>query len=416
MASPLSPQIKVPPVSPMPTGKSSALPYNLPTGEVREVFPPTTKASITPLKPTVPSPAPVSGQAPVFKSSIRTMQEDLAALRKGTSPAGFQIEKQFEKDEKTSTQPPSIKPVPIVRALPHMELGKLEKSKPLASEPSLPPPPPSALSKIPELKLPDPSSSKPIISLPLAPSGFLGGLGGLNSRKLIWGGLGLLIIIVLVLFFLILRPSTPEVVFTPTPTATPTAVIATPGIENAFSIFSKVSFSVGVDIFDNLPINIDEGALVGGESGLYQIIDPQNGLSYSFSSFMSSALVTIPEEIIPFVDNDNFYLSLMQKVDSSYSRGFIIKLKNDVGISAVLNGWEANMSANLQTLFGLDIEQAASINLLDNTYQGVAIRYRNFPDHFLTIDYAVVTETNGDKYLVVTSSKDHIYSIIDNLR
>ncbi len=340
------------------------------------------------------------------------MQEDIAALKKGGAPAGFQIEKQFEKDQKISVQSSILKPAPTFQTPSHMELGKLEKSKPLASGPSLPFLPPSAPSKVSGLQPLGSGSPKPSIGLPSAPSL----LGRLNSRKLIWGGVGLLVIVALAIFFFVLRPTAPEVVFTPTPTATPIPVAST-GIEGSFSVFSRVNLDVeSADVFDDLLINIDEDVLAGGELGLYQIVDPQSNLGYSFSSFMSGALVTIPEEIIPFVDNDNFYLSLVQKTDGSYGRGFIVKLKNEAGISEALSRWEANMPANLKTIFALNIEQAASVNFLDNTYQGATVRYKNFPDTLKTIDYAVVTAVDGSKYLVVTSSRDHIYLIIDKIR
>jgi hypothetical protein len=355
--------------------------------------------------------------AAVFKSSIRTMQEDIAALKKGGSPAGFQIEKQSEKDEKTSVQPPILKPTPTFQASSHVELGRLEKSKPLTGGVSLPPPPPSTPSKIAGLQLPGLGSSKPSIGLPAAPSEFFGGFGGLNSRKLIWGGVGLLVIAILVIFFFVLRPSVPEVVFTPTPVPTSTPLLL-PGIEGTFSIFSKVNLNAGADVFDSLLVNINKSILAGKEPGLYKIIDPQNGLGYSFNSLMSGALVTVPEEVRLLTSEADFYLSLMQKDDGEYGRAFIVKLNVGIGggPNEQLSRWETSMASNLKDLFGLDVAKAASSDFLDNTYQGLPIRYMNFPDPLSTVDYGFVTTNAGDVYMIFTNSRAHMYSIIDKLK
>lgn len=371
--------------------------------------PPGISLSAPDLKISPPTPMPPPGQPPVvFKSSIRTMQEDIAALKKGGAPAGFQIEKQLE-EARPVVRPPISNSIPQPQTFSHVELGKLEKSRPLPSAII----PPLTTPKIPPLTPPPFGLAKPTISIPLT-GGIFGRFNNPNYKKIIMyviaGFVGFIITAYLIPYF----ASSPDKSVSPTPT-TSTPVV-TLGIKGFFSVFSEVSIGVGADIFENLVLKVNKNALAGGEPGLYKIINPQNSLSYSFGSFMSSALVTIPEEIIPFVDNDKFYVSLMQKTDNSYSRGFIVKLKNDVGISEVLNRWETNMSTNLETLFDLGIEQAASVNFLDNSYLGVAIRYRNFPDHFLTIDYAVITEASGEKYLVVTSSREHMYAIIDNLK
>ena len=345
------------------------------------------------------------------------MQEDLAALKKGQPPAGFQIEKRSEKEVKPAeTAVPE--PVPQLQVSPHVELGRLEKSKPLAG---------ARVPSLPSLKISGqqpigqqpsvPGFAKPAINIPSV-AGLLSRLGGLGSRKLLWGGIGLLVIIVLAVIFVFLRgPSEPEVTVSPTPTATRTPTPpATSFIEGVFSLYSTVNLGVGPDVFGQLLSSINKEVLVGGEPGLYKIVDPQTGQNYSFNSFMSSALITVPAEIKPFINQSGIYLSLAQKAAGGYSYGFVVKLETDLGISQALSRWEANVSANLKDLFGLDIVGAASINFLDNTYQGVGIRYRNFPDPLKTIDYAAVTATSGEKYLVFVNSREHIYRIIDNLK
>lgn len=350
------------------------------------------------------------------------MQEDIEALKKGQAPAGFQIEKQSEKEIKPAS--PSIpQPPASAQIFPHVELGRLEKSRPLAGI-TPPLPPMKAPAPAPTIGPSQPGPTKPSISIPSV-AGFLGRLGGPGSRKLLLGGIGSAVVIVLVVMFVFLRtPSKPEVTFSPTPLITTTATPpATPFIESAFNLYSSVNLGVGSDVFGQLLSSVNKEVLAGGEPGLYKIVDPQAGQHYSFDSFMSSALVTIPEEVKTFIDKDGVYLSLMQKAVGGYSYGFAVKvtiadyesLRPDPAL-AVLSRWETNISSNIKVLFALDIDRAASVDFLDNAYQNVAIRYRNFPDPLKTIDYAVITAANGDKYLVFTNSREHIYAIIDNLK
>ena len=262
---------------------------------------------------------------------------------------------------------------------------------------------------------------KPSIDIPSAAGIWsrLSSLGDLSPRKLIWGGVGLLVIVVFVVLVFVLRgePSAPAASSSPTPalTVTPTQV-ARPFLEEAFSVFSQVNLGVGSDIFSKIVPIINQDVLAGGEPGLYKIIDPQGGRGYSFSSFMSSASVTVPEEIGPFLNDEVFYVSLMKKADGEYSYGLVVKLANGAGLAQALSRWETNISTNLKDLFGLDVSAAASVDFLDNAYQGAPIRYRNFPDPLKTIDYAVVIAANGDEYLVIVHSREHIYGIIDNLK
>src|SRR3989344_1461535 len=101
--SPLTPDIKIPPN--LPTGEIKPLSPKLPLSvsmmpQVKT--PPAPSVSPLGLKPTLPMPpVPQPGQpSPIFKSSIRTMQDDLTALKKGQLPAGFKIEKESEKEAK----------------------------------------------------------------------------------------------------------------------------------------------------------------------------------------------------------------------------------------------------------------------------------------------------------------------------
>ena len=342
------------------------------------------------------------------------MQEDIAALKKGQTPVGFQIEKQSVKESSPIQQ--SAMPTPIFKQSPspHVELGRLEKSRPMEG---------TRFSVPSSLKIPGISPTSP--SVPEPSTNSLGGgggiklpsLGSMSSRKLLWGGASILIVIVGVLVFFVMRePSPPEVTFSLTPISTSTPTPSKPYIEGVFSLFSKVSISVDTDVFQTLVSATNVEVLNGGASALYKLNDPQNTLDYTFSSFMSSALITVPEEVKTFINENDFYLSLKQKAPGKYSGGIIVKLSSDVGLSQAMSRWETNIPSSFAALLGLNTAEAASIEFLDNTYQGLSIRYKNFPDPLKTIDYAIVSGVHGDKYLVIADSREHIYSIIDTIR
>ena len=71
------------------------------------------------------------------------------------------------------------------------------------------------------------------------------------------------------------------------------------------------------------------------------------------------------------------------------------------------------MTSGLKDIFKLTTTRAASTGFLENIYQGVKIRYRNFGDALASIDYAIVTMPNGDRYLAFTNTRDHMFLLID---
>lgn len=358
------------------------------------------------------------------------MQEDLAALKKGEAPTGFKLEKESEKEASStaSATGPKITPPPPLAA-PRAELGRLEKSRTLAGSAPLPARSPASSSPTPTPSIGP--TVKPSLGIPPVGGlgkigeimGKFGGLGGFGSRKIIFGGLAGIVVLVIIIFLFVLRePSVPEATFTPSPSisSTPTTAPGTSDIEN-FLTSGSVNLAAGVDIFtrlharfDNTPV--DKNSLAQNGPGIYKISDPQTNQRYSFSSFLSSALVNFTGETLAAVDNNTLYLTLMIKADGSYSDGMVVKLKSSPGIQEILRRLESNLSVNLKDLFGLDVNKAASIDFLDNTYQGIGVRYRNFPDPLKTIDYSVVTTKTGSSYLVFANSREHIYAIIDKLK
>lgn len=381
--------------------------------------------------PVIPTPP------PVFKSSIRTMQEDLAALKKGQQPTGAKLEKQSELEAK----PPSetglkISPPPPLKIGHKVELGKLEKSKPIfglsggiipaeakqegkpstssilglgkakpSKEPTLPPP--GSAIKIQEKEGP------------------LGGWGNIaidigGKRRVLLLAVGGIAAISIFIFWVLRNVfETGEVTFsqTPTPslTASPTATI-TP-LENYFSIVESLNLALGPEFVTAFEAKIDkQGLSTSRVPALYRLLDAAGSKRHGFRDIMDTLLIPVPAGIQNSISDKDFYLTAFYKNDGEIGYGFITKVNDIFTTKTALAVWEATITDNLKNFFQYNDKDAASTVFLDNTYNGVAIRYRNFPDHNLTIDYAIVSALNGNSYLIFTNSREHIYSIIDRIK
>ncbi|MEX1063905.1 MAG: hypothetical protein WD898_01440 [Candidatus Paceibacterota bacterium] len=350
----------------------------------------------------------------MFKSSIRTMQDDIAAVKKGQAPTGVKLERESEKDVKPGPEAPAGPKVTMPpRPSSQVELGRMERSKGL---PGLKPTPPSIL------KVPTPpgASTGSIeksggIEAPSQGDGILSKLP--ISRNLLLIIVGLIVIAGLAWFFLLRTPGVPDVVFTPTPIRTQTPTPTPITVENYFSTVSSASLSLGANFTSRFGQEIDSEALrLSAEPALYAVFNPEASSRYSFSEFMAGLLIQTPAELLTSVDDNELYMTAYPKLDGNNGYGIVVKLTDDLGATSAMTAWESTMSEDLADLLLLDPADAASVDFLDNSREGAAIRYQNFPTPDLTIDYAIVSAINGENYLVVTNSREHMYSIIDRIR
>jgi hypothetical protein len=363
------------------------------------------------------------------------MEDDLSALKKGQTPVGFGM----QKESYTPPPPPSTPNIPPKPQVPQsfsqnfpqagqMELGKTEKSKPLTPTPPTIAPTPVVPGKniqsftdkpfsgsIPPLPKPKPTGAlEPALDMVSGPK-----KGGLNPAVLVIVVVILAIIGFSVWFFVFHKPSA-TVSNQPTPNGTIT-VSATPipVIESVFTVVDSVTLETSSNSFTSFKTIISPQIKDIGAAGLYRVFKPQkaNGDEYLFSEFMSGSGVSVPQNVLAVVNDSDFYITAIRETDGNIGYGFIVGINGDPqNAQTALTAWEATLPASLRSLFGFDSTKAASATFLDNVYQGVHVRYRNFPTPVLTIDYAVVTTADNLGYLVFTNSREHIYSIIDKVR
>lgn len=137
----------------------------------------------------------------------------------------------------------------------------------------------------------------------------------------------------------------------------------------------------------------------------------------SLSDFISISGINLPENIIQSAVADD--LGGMNYSFFSYNQtegkrlGLIIKIAEGVDLSADLGEWEASVPEYVDGFFIYLEDQillAATEEFQDNVYNNIAIRYLNFPNPDLSVDYAIV----GDK-LIIATSRESMYAVIDAL-
>ncbi len=148
---------------------------------------------------------------------------------------------------------------------------------------------------------------------------------------------------------------------------------------------------------------------------LIKKISPEKDHFLSFQEIAEILYINIPYNILNKFTAEHILFICNQEEGNRL--GVLIKmLENEDAIYYEkpymrVNEWEETMEADLKPIF-LDqkLGEPAAEGFQDNIYKDIDIRYLNFPDPSLTIDYAVVGE-----YLVITTSKESMYGVIDKI-
>lgn len=77
--------------------------------------------------------------------------------------------------------------------------------------------------------------------------------------------------------------------------------------------------------------------------------------------------------------------------------------------------WETTGLASADLLFRIRTDRQGTETFMEGTYKTARIRYLNFPFAHSSIDYAVVTASNGKRYLVMTTSRQSMFWTVDTL-
>lgn len=147
---------------------------------------------------------------------------------------------------------------------------------------------------------------------------------------------------------------------------------------------------------------------------LIKLVGEKEEKYMDLATLLPSLEAVVPENILQAVSRgeiagENYTLFFYSQAEGN-RLGLIIAMKED-SLDLVLRFWEETMKTDLKPLhLGLKDQPVATEEFLDNIYQGVAIRYINFPYPDLSIDYAII-----DNQLIIATSRESIYAVIDAL-
>ena len=359
-----------------------------------------------------------------YQSSIRTMNEDISNLKQGQRPTGIDIPRKVEQVVSVPQPMPSKPAMPSQQfKVPNVNLGETQKTAPMAPSKEIP-----RFPSAPKVE------QKPQIYVPQE-----GQKGG--NRNMLFIGIGAVAIVAgFSYWFFVLRSPAPEVVIeSPTPIATETPT-PTPTLNSIFSGAQKQ----GISISPTAPLSFFVGDVTGKvvvDQGTFKVIEATDtqtpGISYSFTDLLAKLALSVPSELVSNFGNDSamFVYGQQESFDSKGNLQVGVKAPNGIEVGVVapnkiviiaelksssdasqtVNKWEATLSSDLKVLFTLGNANKNQPGFLDNSYRGVAIRYRNFPYPDKSIDYSVVPALNGKSYLVISGSREAMYVAIGKL-
>lgn len=142
-----------------------------------------------------------------------------------------------------------------------------------------------------------------------------------------------------------------------------------------------------------------------------EFIDIQISINGEFPAsgrIMAGISETFPEEILMNFSDE--YNLIAYKENGNARLGLIVKIENQAGISSLLSQSEKTFPEDLNNLYfdSTEMKEPAAEKFLDASYNNVDIRYKNFPNSSVSINYAIV-----DNRLLITTSKDSMLNLID---
>ena len=337
--------------------------------------PPRAPAPIPPAAPAVPSipPRPVAPPPPVpaapsqgYTSELRTMSADIGSIKVGQAPAG-------------------IKP-------------------PMSGAPAAP------------------SMPAPSIAIPAASAGGI-------LKKI---GFGLLVVIALAIIWYVISAMTGGGTQEATPTPSPsTSAAASPTQKSLNSYFGNPGSSINLQ---NPTTATDDfvSALVSVQPSSKQttVIPVQHvGSTATPQIFFTDILGSVPASLSATFGSDWLLAAYGQSehftttgtIDTANTtvgtRPVIVIALNDASTAnQAMGAWEGSgLAAAFAKPFQYDASKRSGANFSSGVYRQIPVRYQNYPYADKSLDYAIVTASNNTNYLVLASSRESLFFVIDQL-
>lgn len=150
-------------------------------------------------------------------------------------------------------------------------------------------------------------------------------------------------------------------------------------------------------------------------------ITSQSGNTILFNEILENLTTSFPSELEDFLKTNNIVLVYGQKesfaIDSPSDKRlvFIVEINDADRVLEIMRAWEPTLSNDLEKIFDLDVIKEISSDFLDNERRGIKIRYKNFSLPDRSIDYSIVSSLRGRDYLIITNSRESMYSPADKI-
>ncbi len=371
-----------------------------------------------------------------YQSSIRTMSDDLSSIKSGQKVAGTDIPRKIESSARPvpppppAGGPPRAQQPPMSENRPSVNLGQAQRAQNLNNVPPPRPFTPPPMSTHPSIK-PLTEAPKPMSEMPISPSN-----NGSSSSRFLKPLLLILALIIVgsALYWYFIINDSGDVALSPTPAPTETfSPTPTPIVNDIEALFPTTGGSI------NLPETGDgKAALAAAANSQFSVMpglltkisvnmieDGQN-ISVSVPQLLDKFNIK-PVELMNQFGENSAVLVYGQKeafdskgqvmLNASPSRRLVLvaELSPASTVSVPFMAWEKTIVNDLSTIFGIDRSKSKG-NFLDNSYLGTPIRYKNFSYPDRSIDYGIVTTLSGKKYLIITSSREAMFEVLDLFR
>lgn len=370
------------------------------------------------------------------RPTIRTMRDDLVRLRRGLAPIGLELEKsEIQKSALIIHTKPESPPAPIkIENVPPEALNK-PILPPISKRPTALPEKPAHIHE--EVRILDKDNLPAFLGAPIPKKitpkpeeekveyGVIAKIIGSGMTTGIVSTMIIAVTIYGLIYYFFLGE---EAIITSTPVPTPTRtspITETNELEEIFRTMPVTTFSLSADsdrLIPEFQSFLEKEALAQKEFKKIRFLSVQQGEALAFAALLDELTTRYPIELNNWLKNNNIALlyGQMEKFNDSSKSGkrlvLITEIKDADKVIEIMKNWETTMADSLKSLFAIDPLKEASKLFLDNEYRTVKIRYKNFPFPDKTIDYAIISSLTGRHYLILTNSRESMYSPINRIR
>lgn len=280
-------------------------------------------------------------------------------------------------------------------------MGRLSTGQ--APAPVVPKPPTPVIPAVPAI----PATPAPIAVPPPSASG--SGIG----RKVLIGGLVLFSLFMIGLLISRLLGSNTPVQETPTPTVTPTMTLAP---SKTLQSYFRVTGSPITLTSDATAKTDFANALATMAPTVRDALRIPVTTATMSTGFPSVLLAEVPTAIQSGFGTDWAILAYGQPDQGKPKAVMISEVSDATAATQGMSQWETTGLENAAApTLGIDPAKAITEGFVSSAYRQITIRYWNFPTADTSIDWAVLTASNGKSYLIIAGSREAMFFTIDQL-